>query len=591
MPATAALPRWDIDSIFPGLESPEFQAELSRLAGDIADLESLLVTTGIEEASAADPVESWEAFESAYSALHERMRTVSTYVHMHVTTDSRNEAAQARESELQQLGIRLRKIDTKVTAWIGKLDLESLIAASASAKVHEYYLRTSQVYAAKLMSPAEEDLAAELRESGGAAWAKLQGNLSSQIEVEVVGRRLPMPAARNLAYDPDADVRREAYQAELDAWKKNEVAIAAAMNSIKGEFGRLSKRRGWASPLDQALFDARIDRAALDAMLGAARKSFPALRRYLRAKARLLGKERLPWYDLFAPLPGAGREWPWETAEKFVEEQFRGYSDKLGDFARMSFDRTWTDAEPRIGKRDGAYCISLRPGESRILMNFKPAFGSVSTLAHELGHAYHNLCFKDRMPLQRSSPMTLAETASIFCETLIRQAGLREGTEAEKLEILEASLQGSIQVVIDITSRFLYESEVFERRSERELSAREHCEIMLRAQEQTYGDGLDGEVLHPYMWAVKPHYYSPARSFYNFPYMFGLLFGLGLFAIYEGDPDSFRERYDDLLSSTGMFDAAELAARFGIDIRQESFWAGSLSVIESDVQKFEELTA
>jgi len=583
------MPRWDIDSIFPGLESEAFQQELDDIATQIAQIESILQRTGIDRADARDPVSAWNEFEAAYSAVYERYRTAATYVMMHVTADSRNETAQAKESELQQLAIRLRKIDTKATAWIGTVDLNSVIAQSESARNLSYLLKNMQISAQKLMSPAEEDLATELRESGGTAWSKLHGNLSSQIEVEVGGEVLPMPAVRNLAYDPDAERRREGYQAELDAWKKNEVAMAAAMNGIKGEFGRLCRRRGWDSPLDQALFDARIDRQTLDAMLGAARKSFPTFRRYLQAKAKLLGKEKLPWYDLFAPLPGAGKPWPYDLAEDFIERNFRGYSDKLGDFARMSFDRTWTDAEPRIGKRDGAFCAGLRPGESRILMNYKPAFGSVSTLAHELGHAYHNLCLRDRLPLQRSTPMTLAETASIFCETLIREAGLKEGTDEERLEILEASLQGSTQVVVDITSRFLYEQEVFERRAERELSPREHCDIMIRAQKATYGDGLDEELLHPYMWAVKPHYYSPGRSFYNFPYMFGLLFGLGLYAIYEKESDAFRDRYDDLLSSTGMYDAADLAGRFGIDIRDEAFWAGSLCVIGKEIERFESL--
>jgi oligoendopeptidase F len=184
--------------------------------------------------------------------------------------------------------------------------------------------------------------------------------------------------------------------------------------------------------------------------------------------------------------------------------------------------------------------------------------------------------------------MTLAETASIFCETVIRQAVVRsDADKRDKLAVLEASLQGSCQVVVDITSRFLFESAVFEKRGDRELSAAEMCEFMFDAQRKTYGDGLDSEFLHPYMWAAKPHYYG--SSFYNFPYMFGLLFGLGLYAIYEKDPQSFKARYDDLLSSTGLADAATLAQRFGIDIKTPEFWRGSLAQIAGDVDKFEAL--
>jgi oligoendopeptidase F len=233
--------------------------------------------------------------------------------------------------------------------------------------------------------------------------------------------------------------------------------------------------------------------------------------------------------------------------------------------------------------------MPLRHDESRVFANFKPSFAGMSTLAHELGHGYHNTNLAQRTMLQRQTPMTLAETASIFCETIVRNAALTSADHDEQLEILEASLQGSCQVVVDITSRFLFERRVFEARRERELSVDELNELMLAAQRETYGEGLDEGVLHPYMWAVKGHYYSVGRSFYNFPYMFGLLFGLGLYARYQQNPDEFTRGYDNLLSSTGMADAAELAARFGIDTRTPDFWRASLAVVKADVDRFEEL--
>ncbi len=358
------------------------------------------------------------------------------------------------------------------------------------------------------------------------------------------------------------------------------------MNSIKGQVNTLGKRRGWESPIDETLFAANIDRQTLDAMMEAAREAFPSFRRYLQAKAKALGIEKLAWYDIFSPLTADEKEWSYEEGSSFVAEQFSSYSAKMGDFARRAFNEDWVDAEPRLGKRDGAFCTSIRNDESRVMMNFKPAYGSVSTLAHELGHAYHNLCLADRTDLQSSTPMTLAETASIFCETIVRNAALQQLDAKDKLAILEASLQGSCQVVVDITSRYLFEKAVFEQRANRELSAKEMCAIMEDAQKQTYGDGLDESVLHPYMWAMKPHYYSAGRSFYNFPYMFGLLFGLGLYAIYEKDPEGFKTGYDELLSSTGLADAAELAQKFGIDIRTKAFWKGSLDTIGKDVDEF-----
>jgi oligoendopeptidase F len=323
-------------------------------------------------------------------------------------------------------------------------------------------------------------------------------------------------------------------------------------------------------------------------MFAAAHEVFPDFRRYLRAKAGALGLDTLAWYDLFAPL-GSGREWSFDESAHFIIEQFGTYSPRLSEYAARAFREQWVDAEPRSGKRDGAFCMSVRGDESRVLANFKPAFGGMSTLAHELGHGYHNLNLAGRTMLQRATPMTLAETASIFCETIVRHAALGSAGRSEQIEILDASLQGSCQVVVDITSRFLFEQRVFERRRQRELSIDEFCALMLETQRETYGDGLDQSALHPFMWAVKPHYYRTDESYYNFPYMFGLLFGLGLYARYQKDPDAFRAHYDELLASTGLADAATLAARFEIDIRAATFWRGSLDVIRGDVEQFERL--
>ncbi|MCC6446490.1 MAG: M3 family oligoendopeptidase [Armatimonadetes bacterium] len=592
------LPRWDMSVLYPGLDSGEFRAGFADYVQAIAGLESLFEHYCIEScdgsASEEETTAAFEAITGEFNRILEAARSLRAYIHSFVSTDSRDQAAQARMSELQKENLRLRQLETRYTAWIGSLDVESLIGRSGLAADHAFMLRKAKAEAAHLMSPAEESLAITLSLTGGTAWSKLHGNLTSQImvSVEIEGQppQLPMSMVRNLAFDPDREVRRRAYEVELAAWKRNEVPIAAALNSIKGETGVLTRRRGWNSPLNQTLFDSNMDRQALDAMLQAARESFPDFRRYLKAKARALGIPVLAWYDLFAPVGEGGAAWRFHRAEEFVTTQFGTFSEKLRDFASRAFRERWIDAEPREGKRDGAFCMGLRKDESRILMNYKPAFGAVSTLAHELGHAYHNLCLADRAMLQRDTPMTLAETASTFCETIVRQAGLRQAEPQEQLAILEASLQASCQVVVDITGRFLFERQVFEERRARELAPGEFQEIMLAAQRETYGDGLDSDTLHPYMWAAKPHYYMSGLSYYNFPYMFGLLFGLGLYAEYRRSPDTFRASYDDLLASTGISDAASLTARFGFDIRTPGFWRASLGVIRAEIDRFEKLT-
>lgn len=598
------MPHWDMTVIYPGLDSPAFEQGFQDAVQSIADLGALFDTHrigGKDSAAAEEPLGDEQAvrvFETAtarYNALLEEVSTLRAYIGAFVATDSRNALAQAKMSELRRHFVALSQLSTRFTAWVGTLDVEALIEKSPLAADHAHFLRKSALSARHLMPPGEEALAAELAQAGSSAWAKLHGDLTSQITVALakkpdgLAEDTPMSVVRTLALNPDPQTRRRAYEAEIAAWERAALPLAAAMNGIKQEANILSSRRGWGSPLDVSLFYNNIDRETLDAMLSAARASFPDFRRYLRAKARVVsGQERLPWHDLFAPVGESARTWEWNEAETFVAEQFGTYSDKMRAFAARAFRERWIDAEPRPGKRDGAFCMGLRRDESRIAQNYAPSFNQVSTLAHELGHGYHNLCLAERTPLQKGTPMTLAETASIFCETIIRQAALEKTEKQDQLAILEASLQSACQVVVDITSRFLFEQRVLEQRRERELSVQELCDTMRDAQRETYGDGLDENALHPYMWAVKGHYYG--ASFYNYPYMFGLLFGLGLYARYRTDPDAFRSGYDELLSLTGMADAATLAARFDINLRSEAFWTASLDIIRQDIHRFESLT-
>lgn len=599
MATAVRLPHWDMSPIFPGLDSREFEHGFRLVISGIAELSELLDRLDIQQRGDSRPeedtVQTYEEVISRYNSVAEQVATLTAYIRSFVTTDSRNDLAQARLSELQQELVRLSKISTRLTAWIGSIDVEALIERSAVAWESAFPLRKIRIAATHLMHQSNEDLASELNPSGGTAWSRLYADVTSQLTVpiEIDGERqeLPMTVVRNLAHESDRAVRKRAYEAEIAAWKRVEVPLAAALNSIKGETNTLTRRREWDSPLDAALFNNNIDRETLDAMMIAARSSLPDLRRYLRIKARALGISQMSWYDLFAPVGRSDTVWGFEDGTAFLLEQFGTYSDRLRGFAARAFEENWIDAEPRAGKVGGAFCMAVRPGESRILSNYIASYDGVSTLAHELGHAYHNFNLKDRTVLQRQTPMTLAETASIFCETIIEHAAIVRAGRDEQIAILESSLQGRCQVVVDIISRFTFEGSVFEARTKRELSVHELCTSMLSAQKDAYGDALDASFLHPYMWAAKGHYYSSGRWFYNYPYMFGLLFGLGLYAQYEKNPESFKGRYDRLLSSTGLADVHTLASDFGFDVRRESFWQSSFDIIRRDVDLFDSLVA
>ena len=587
MAAAASLElTWDLNRYFPGIESKEFKEAFETLISNCAAM-AKEAASGEAAGSLADRIKQ-------FNETFERAGVLGSYLYGLTSVDSFAAGPQREQSRLAMAMADLEKARSAFTAWIGTQDVEALVASMPDGDEYRFFLEKSSKTAKHQMSPLEEALASDLGTSGRVAWRRFYGNFSSQIEVDVVGfdKKLPMSQVRALSSDVDRAVRENAYSAELKAWEMVKMPIASSLNSVKGASNTLAAKRGWPSPLHAALFNNHIDEATLDAMFTAARASLPKLRQYLKAKAKLIGVEQLAFFDIFAPISALGasepKSWSYEEAVAFVENQFDGYSKELGDLARRSISEQWIDVFPANGKRDGAYCSGTSAGRSLVFLNFKPSFNAVSTLAHELGHAYHNYCLRDRRPLQKDTPMTLAETASTFCETIIKKAAIRSMSAEESLPILEASLQGSTQVVIDIMSRFIFEKNMMEQRNKAELSAEELCTLMRDAQIETYGDGLDPEKLHPYMWAAKPHYYG--ADFYNYPYMFGLLFGLGLYKVYQSEPQGFEERYSRLLSETGMGDAATLASNFGIDIRDNAFWAASLQQIEDDVDQFVKLT-
>ena len=588
-----STPRWDLRPFFTGPDSPEFEKQYCALVGQIDALAELQDQHCVRRRNRseidAEIVAAFELLLAAWNSLREKQTLLSSYLGCLTTTDARNDIARAKQSLLNMRGVSIEKLYTRFVAWVGSSDIEALAAQSEVASSHRYLLRKMREQALHQMTEAEEELASELRTSGLTGWHRLHGNMSALLEVNVElpegEQTLPMSSVRALANHTDRQVRKAAFEAELRAWETVQVPFAAALNGIKGFQQTIRRRRRYLDDVEPTLMANGINRAALDAMQTACEESFTDFRKYMVSKAKVLGVDRLSWYDLTAPAATAARKYTWAEAEAFILKNFRTYSDRLADFAAESFDSGWIDAEPRIGKQGGAYCTGPRPGISRIMMNFDGSFTSVSTLAHELGHGYHNLNLKDRTSLQRGTPSTLAETASIFCETLAFEAAASQVPAEERLTLLDTVLERNLAVVVDIHSRFLLESAVFQRREERDLTVPELNEIMVQAQRDTYGPDL--ESYHPYMWAVKGHYYGP--TFYNYPYTFGLLFGLGLYAQYQKHPEEFKLKYDDLLSSTGMDDAVTLCRSFGSDITQPDFWRSSLDIIRGQIAEFEKM--
>jgi pepF/M3 family oligoendopeptidase len=591
---TDTAPRWDLEPIFASVDDRAFTDALENVYAEIDRLgvryDELDIHGGETRQPTSVDVDALEALLDATNAVQEQLRRLNSFLYALTTTDSRDDRAAARLVELQTRGAPLAPLAKRLGSWLAALGgTEWLAEQSLTVAEHEFVLRTAAESAELQMSEAEESLAADLAPASALAWQRLHGDVSSQLVVELRMpgldvERIPMTMARGLATHRDAARRRAAYDGELAAWATAAVPLAAALNGAKGTMGVLNRRRGFADDLEPALRYNNVDRDTLDAMTDAVVASLPTFRRYFRAKAGLLGHDGgLPWWDLFAPV-GAETGASWSDATSRVRAAFGGFSPALVGLAERAFDERWVDAEMRDGKRGGAYCIGVEGDISRVMMNFDGSHDSVTTLAHELGHAFHNVTLADRTPLQRRLPMALAETASIFCETLLfEHAVALAGDDGERLALLDTHLVGAAQVVVDIHSRFLFETELCARRKRTSLSVDELNTAMLDAQDAAYGDGLHPDHRHPFMWAVKPHYYTP---FYNWPYTFGLLFGIGLYARYLDDPEAFRAGYEDLLSQAGMADAVTLARGFGIDVRDGGFWTSSLDVLAGHVDDY-----
>ena len=551
---------WNLEALYPGF-SGRYEEDLLRLEERLEALRKRLE----EKAPLLETLSALDAYLEALAPL-------SAYVHARYAQNTLDEEALRRLSEFEGKVLGFQRLRPLLIQYLAEKDPEE-------AGPYRILVEEAKKERSHQMSLPEEVLAAEMSLLARKAWAKLHESLTSQTTALLDGEEKPISAVRNLAFHKDEAVRKAAYEAELKAWERNELPLAFALNGVKGEAVLLNRKRGYPDDLEPTLDKNRITRPILEALLAAMREALPLFRRYFALKAKALGKPALDWWDLFAPL-GEGRRWSYEEGMWFIVEHLARFSPADAALAERAYRERWIDVLPRRGKVGGAFCMGAGGERSLILTNFEESFEAVSTLAHELGHAYHNFCLARRPPSLRKVPMTLAETASILNETVVVEAALEVLPPSEGLLVLDGWLTGAAQVVVDIYSRFLFESRVFEARRARELSGREFKELMVWAQDEAYGEAVRSR--HPYMWAVKGHYY--ATDFYNYPYAFGLLFGLALYETYRQEKEGFLERYDDLLASSGQYKAEELGARFGFELENPEFWRKGVKVIEERVE-------
>ncbi|MDR3595191.1 M3 family oligoendopeptidase [Clostridium sp.] len=586
---------WSLKEIYTSFNSEEFKKDLENLNEVIEDI-NIWAAEAVKDKE--NLVKKLEEYINKFTLVTEISSKLSIFINLSLSVNTKDNEALRYSDILEKKLTNLVESSVKMERYTSDIEgIDYIINKSELLKEHEFLLKNICEQSEYLLSEKEENIIANMKNTGSNAWVKLKDNLISTLKVEMEEdgeiKEVPLTVVLNMAYEKNANLRKKAYEAEIKAYSKIEEGVAAALNAIKGEVLTVCDLRGYKSPLDKTLRDSRMNEESLEAMFSAMKEYLPMFRKYLRKKAEILGyKNGLPFYELYAPVCDADMKFSYEEGAKFVEKNFRTFSDHLGNFAQKAINNNWIDVKPKEGKVGGALCENIHfIGESRILLNYGDNFGDVVTLAHELGHGFHGECLNDETTLNSDYPMPIAETASTFCETIIKKAAIKEASKDEALTILETEISDCTQVIVDIYSRFIFEKSFFEARNESALSVEEIKELMLNAQREAYGDGLDPNFLHPYMWTWKPHYYDAEYNYYNFPYAFGLLFAKGLYAEYLKKGQAFSKDYEKLLSITGKNKLVDIAKVMGVDINDKEFWINSLKTIEEDINEFIELSS
>ena len=583
---------WSLDEIYTSFESKEFLNDITLLDNIINKLNETSMDFSNKKSK-----DVLEEYINLYSKYYELINKLSIYANLKLSANTKDTYAIKYSEIIEKKEVLVIKAVNKYENYISTIkNIDDVINSSSLLKEHEFYIKEIVNSKNHKLSDNEEKIIKAMKTTGSSAWLKLRDKTVSSLLVDIningENKKLPLTVILNMAYDKDKNVRKAAYDAEIKAYEKIDEVVADSLNAIKGEVITVSQLRKYDSPLEMTLIESRMDKETLDAMLSAMKESMPVFRKYLRRKAEILGyKDGLPFYELYAPISSYNKKYTYEEACNYVINSFNEFSPKLGLYAKKAINNKWIDVMPRENKAGGAFCENLHfIKESRFLLNFSGSFSDVITLGHELGHGFHGDCLNNESVLNFDYPMPIAETASTFCETIIKQKALKNASKEEALNILETDICDNTQIIVDIYSRFLFEDAFFNKRKESTLSVSEIKSLMTEAQKTAYGNGLSKDYLHPYMWLCKSHYYDADYNYYNFPYAFGLLFAKGLYAKYLEKGDSFVDDYIKLLSVTGKMSLYDIGKVMNFDIHKKDFWRESLKIIEKDIEMFMDIT-
>ena len=581
------ITKWNLDELYTSFDDPkimEDQKKLEKLIEEYKrDADHLKECD--DETIVADYINYQEKFNQVISRLN-------SYAHLVLSVDTMNEKAGKMEYRVSQYSNQLIAPTAKYKEAIYAIEDIDTILKKLDQEYYAYILHELQNKGKHDLSVDENDVVAKMNISGANAWAKLKNQVIGTHLVEYKGKKVPLTVVLNEAYSNNAKDRKEAYEAEIASYEGIEQTLAACLSNIKISANIVSKLKGYEHLIDKTMDQSRLSKKTLDTMLSVMKKHRPSFEKYYQRKAELLGHDHgLPWYEMFASVVESTTVYSYEEACEIVIREFGKFCQEESDFMKHAIENGWIDVYPREGKRGGAFCSHFGDlNQSRIMLNYGGSYLDVSTLAHELGHGFHSYCMNDEAVLNKKYTMPIAETASTFNEVLLAKSMLKVVNDQEKIAILDASITNDLQVLVDIYSRYIFETNVVnEVERDGQLSAKRINTLMLEAQKEAYGSGLDPDYLHPYMWTWKPHYYYADLNFYNFPYAFGNLLAHGLYALYQKEGPSFANKYMEFLKNTGKASIEDIALSIGIELNEE-FFEESIQSVEEDIQLFMELT-
>lgn len=586
---------WDLESIFSGGSSSEtFAAYLKQLEQDIASL-----NTQVADAKVPVTIEDTYAYDGIIDQLQDiiaRLSEGSAFVSCLGAENQDDKKAVQLTGRIASLHAQLSSVKNRFDSLLQQTDDEVWTGWMQRPEIMpiSFVMNESRQEAKEKMAPELESLALDLAVDGYHGWGDFYDTIVSKVRVpyEENGETTYLSAgqAANKLQHPNREVRESMLVNWEKAWSEAADYCADTLNHLGGFRLKLYEKRGWDSVLKEPLAINRMSAQTLDAMWNVITRAKPALVKYLERKAELLGVEHLSWADVSAPIGESTGTISYEEAAESIVSQFRKFSPRMADFAQMAFDKHWIEVEDRPGKRPGGFCTSLPVSkETRIFMTYAGTASNVSTLAHELGHGYHQHVMDDMEILNQSYAMNVAETASTFAELIVADALIQEADEKEKLALLEEKIQNTVAFFMNIHARFLFETRFYEKRKEGLLSADELSALMEEAQREAFCDSLGS--YHPTFWASKLHFYITGVPFYNFPYTFGFMFSTGIYAQAQKEGAAFAEKYDNLLRDTGRMTVEELADKhLGTDVTKPDFWQGAADLCIADIEQFLHMT-